>query len=123
ILSNEFINAKTVNTDSVRQFVLLLSPFAPHMSEELWQRLGEKETLAYEPWPEYDESKLVKTEYELPVQINGKMRDSIQVPMESDQNAVLNLAKESSKVQKHIEGKSIVKVIFVKNKILNIVVR
>ena len=87
------------------------------------QRLGEKETLAYEPWPEYDESKLVKTEYELPVQINGKMRDSIQIPVESDQDAVVSLAKESSKVQKHIEGKSIVKVIFVKNKILNIVVR
>ncbi len=123
ILSNEFINAKTVNIDSIRKLVLLLSPFAPHVSEEIWQKLGEKETLAYEPWPEYDESKLVKTEYELPVQINGKMRDSIQVPMESEQEAVLSLAKESSKVQKYIEGKSIVKVIFVKNKILNIVVR
>jgi leucyl-tRNA synthetase len=123
ILSNEFISATHVNIESVRMFVLLLSPFAPHMSEELWQKLGEKETLAYEPWPEYDESKLAKTEYELPVQINGKMRDSIRVPMESEQDAVLTLAKESSKVQKHIEGKSIVKVIFIKNKILNIVVR
>jgi leucyl-tRNA synthetase len=100
-----------------------LSPFAPHIGEELWHRLGAKETLAYEPWPEYDDTKLVKTEYSLPVQVNGKLRDNVIIPADSDQETALSIAKESSKIQKYIEQKSIVKIIFVKDKILNIVVR
>jgi leucyl-tRNA synthetase len=123
ILSNEMINADSVAQDTIKNYVLLLSPFAPHLGEELWSRLGFKASLAYENWPQYDDSKLVKSEYSLPVQVNGKLRDNIMVKADSNQEEVLTAAKESRKIQKYIDEKALVKVIFVKDKILNIVVR
>ena len=123
ILCNEMSNAGHINRESARTFILLLSPFAPHICEELWHRFGAKETLAYEAWPTYDETKLVRSELMLPVQVNGKLRDNITVPVDCDQETALAAAKDSSKVTKHIADKAIAKVIFVPNKILNIVVR
>ncbi len=123
IMSNEFINADTVNRDHIKTYILLLSPFAPHICEELWQRLGSQNTLAYETWPIFDEKMLVKNEYTIPVQVNGKLRDNITVQKGISQEAAFQIAKNCPKVKKHIEGKSIVKIIFIKNKILNIVVR
>lgn len=121
ILTNEMNNAETVSRDTIGVFVLLLSPFAPHLGEELWQRLGAEDTLAYESWPEYDESKLVKDMVSIPVQVNGKLRDNVEIPVDSSQDETYSAAQASSKVQKYIEGKAIRKVIYVKNKILNIV--
>ena len=77
----------------MEQFVLLLSPFAPHIAEELWQALGHDETLAYEPWPTYDESLLVEDEMEIPVQINGKVRAKITVPADADQAKIEDTAR------------------------------
>jgi leucyl-tRNA synthetase len=104
-------------------FVLLLSPFAPHMAEELWQALGHPTTLAYEPWPKYDEGLLIESMIELPVQINGKVRSKITVPADADNGAILLAAKADPKVDDYIRGKQILKEIVVPGKLVNIVVK
>jgi leucyl-tRNA synthetase len=103
-------------------FVLLLSPFAPHMAEELWQALGHTQTLAYEPWPKHDEALLVESTIELPVQVNGKVRSKITVPADADNGAILLAAKADAKVADHINGKKIMKEIVVPGRLVNIVV-
>lgn len=104
-------------------FVLLLSPFAPHIAEELWQLLGHDTTLAYEPWPEFDESKLSETETEIPVQINGKLRARIKVPVDANPAAVQQAAEQDQTIAKHLEGKTVIKVIVVPGRLINFVVR
>lgn len=124
ILCNEMLSLPNRNKELVKTFTLLLSPFAPHLGEELWQILGEPSaTLAYEPWPEYDPSKLAEDEYQIPVQVNGKVRDNIKIPKGCSKDEALIIAQESQKIQKYIVDKSIVKLIFVENKIMNIVAR
>lgn len=123
ILCNELIGAPLQNREQLKTFVLLLSPFAPHIGEELWQRLGNQTTLAFEPWPQYDETKLVMEAYQIPVQVNGKVRDNITIPQGSDQEQTLVIAMESNKIKKHVAEKEVVKVVFIQNKIMNIVVR
>ncbi len=123
----EFVNAATkagkVDRDVMERFVLVLSPFAPHLAEELWERLGHSTTLAYEPWPEFDPVQLVEETILVPVQVNGKLRDTVEVPAGSDKDVILAAAKASEKVQRQIEGKTIVKEIFVPGKMLNLVVK
>jgi leucyl-tRNA synthetase len=104
-------------------FVLLLSPFAPHMAEELWQALGHRKTLAYEPWPRYDESLLVESTLELPVQINGKVRSKITVPADADNGAILLAAKTDPKVAEYMRGKDTVKEIVIPGRLVNIVMK
>lgn len=123
ILCNDLYSADKINCETIKTFILLLSPFAPHFGEELWARLGAEKSLAYERWPDYDESKLVKDTYMIPVQVNGKLRDNIPVPNGCSQDEAFSIAKESTKIQKYIDDKTIAKIIFVQNKILNIVVR
>ncbi len=122
----EFVNAFTKldkrNKAAVEQFILLLAPFAPHMAEELWAKLGHATTLAYESWPKYDESKLQDPEIQLVIQINGKVRDKLMVPADSDEDTIKEIANNSDKVQKHLEGKTIRKIIVIKKKLINIVV-
>jgi leucyl-tRNA synthetase len=104
-------------------FVLLLSPFAPHIAEELWEALGHAKTLAYEPWPQYDPELLVESTIELPVQINGKVRSKITVPADADNGAVLEIAKRDPKVADYIAGKPIVKEIVIPSRLVNIVIK
>jgi leucyl-tRNA synthetase len=108
---------------AMEQFVLLLSPFAPHIGEELWQVLGHPKTLAYEAWPKYDESLLVESTIEMPVQINGKVRSKITVPADADNGAILLAAKADPKVADYIRGRQILKEIVVPGKLVNIVVK
>jgi len=103
-------------------FVLLLSPFAPHLAEELWQALGHKETLAYEPWPTYDPALTKADEIEVPVQINGKLRSKVTVPVDIDKEALEKAALADERIQELIAGKQIRKVIVVPGKLVNIVV-
>lgn len=107
----------------IEPFVLLLSPMAPHLAEELWELLGHTQTLSYEPWPKFDPLLLVESEIEIPVQVSGKVRGRIRIPAGADQATVENLAKSDPNVLQHITGKQIVKTIFVTDRLLNLVVR
>jgi leucyl-tRNA synthetase len=102
-------------------FVLLLSPFAPHLAEELWQLLGHEETLAYEPWPKFDESNLVESEIEIPVQIKGKVRGRVKVAPDADQETMIAAAKLV--VADQLAGKEIIKTIAVPGRMVNFVIK
>ena len=101
----------------------MMSCITPHMGEEIWQILGHDTTLAYEPWPVYDESYLKEEEKEIAVQVNGKVRATIFVREEEDEKRIEEKALQEENVQRHIAGKEIVKVIVIKGKICNIVVK
>jgi leucyl-tRNA synthetase len=103
-------------------FVLLLAPFAPHAAEELWQRLGHAESLAYEPWPQYDEEFAKEKQLELAVQINGKVKDRIMVPVEMDEEQIKAQALAGEKIIAALAGKTPKKVIVVKGRLVSIVV-
>ncbi len=104
-------------------FVKLLNPIAPFMTEEIWQMLGHDKTIAYELWPTYDEEKTKEEEFEMVVQVNGKVRGKIVVSMETSKEEMEKLAKELENVQKYIENKEIIKVITVPKKLVNIVIK
>ena len=105
-------------------FLQLLNPVAPHITEELWNTVcGHTETIAYSTWPTFDESKLVDDVVLIPVQVNGKLKDTITVPIDSEESVIKQVAYENNKVKNAIEGKTIVKEIYIKNKIFNIVVK
>lgn len=123
IFVNEAFKAKTVYRPYAENLVKMLSCIAPHVCEEMWHLLGHENTIAYEPWPTYDESMLVTQTIEMGVQVNGKLRAKIQVAKDADEESVKTLAFEQENVKAHTDGKNIVKIIVVKNKIVNIVVR
>ena len=122
-----FVNAATkediLPKEYAEGFVKLLSPVAPHIAEELWNRLGHNDTITYEAWPTYDEAKLVEDTVEIPVQVNGKVRATIQIAVDASEEEVKNIVHENANVQTQLEGKTVVKEIYVKNKIYNIVVK
>lgn len=102
-------------------FLKLLNPIAPHITEELWNILGHNNTISYEKWPEYDESKTINTEITLPIQFNGKLKATIQIALDEDETFVKQKVHEA--IDSKLDGKNIVKEIYVKNKIYNIVVK
>lgn len=122
----EFVNAaykwKFVPNEIFRPFLLLLSPFAPHLAEELWERFGNSETLAYESWPQFDESLLVADTIELAVQVNGKLRGTITVPAEADRDLVLSEAKGHENVAKYLAEGMLRKEIVVPKRLVNFVI-
>jgi leucyl-tRNA synthetase len=107
----------------MEKLVLLLSPLAPHVAEELWEALGHKTTLAYEPWPEFDETALKEDTIEVPVQVNGKLRGRIQVPAEADKAALEAAARRDPKIAELLAGKTVVKAIVVPGRMVNFVVK
>ena len=123
----EFVNAVSGLDIRPRKllepFVLLLSPLAPHLAEELWEVLGHPKTLAYEPWPKHDPQLLVESEVEIPVQVNGKVRSKVKVPVGAAQSVAEELAKKEPRIAEHLTGKQIVKVIFVPDRLLNLVAK
>ena len=105
-------------------FIKLLNPICPHITEELWKEvLGHDNTIAYDVWPNYDESKLVQTEFDIAVQVNGKLRGTITINVDDKEDVIKEKALSNENVKRHTEGKEIVKVIVIKNKIVNIVVK
>jgi leucyl-tRNA synthetase len=121
---SNFMSSQEARPKSVlSQFVQLLSPFAPHIAEELWNVLGHPNTLAYEPWPTYDPALLVEDSVEVPVQFNGKLRSKIVVPANSDATALEAAARADEQVQKNLEGKTVVKVVAVPGRMVNFVVK
>jgi len=105
----------------MERFVQLLSPFAPHLAEELWQQLGHAETLAYEPWPEFDDALLKEDTIEIPVQINGKLRGRVVVSADADQAATEAAARADAKIAELLAGKSTKKTVVVPGKMVNFV--
>ncbi|MDE3056891.1 MAG: leucine--tRNA ligase [Bacteroidota bacterium] len=123
ILVNEVTKADIHPRQILEPFVLLLAPFAPHLAEELWSKLGHKESLAYEPWPQYDGLKLQKKSVEVVVQVGGKLRAKMSVAIDTPEESLKELALAEPNVQAHLNGKQIVKEIIVKNKLVNFVVK
>ncbi len=121
VFINEAYKAEILPIQYMEGFVKLLSPICPHITEELWSRLGNNETLAYASWPAYDESKLVDDEIEIVIQINGKMRAKLQVPAGITKEEMEEIVMKNGKVQEQIDGKTIRKVIAVPGKLVNIV--
>ena len=99
----------------------MLNPIAPHITEELWNILGHENTIAYENWPTYDESKTIDDEITLPIQFNGKLKATIQIPLNEDESVIKQKVHEA--IDSKLDGKTIAKEIYVKNKIYNIVVK
>ena len=102
-------------------FIKLLNPVAPHITEELWSYLGHTDTITYEKWPEYDETKIVDNEKEIPIQVNGKLKATIMIAVDEDESSVKEKAHKA--IEDKLDGKQIVKEIYVKNKIYNVVVK
>lgn len=121
IFINDAYKQAHLPKDYVEGFVRLLAPIAPHVSEELWQLLGHTESLAYAEWPTFDESKLVETEVEIVLQVNGKVKDKVHVAKDSSKEELERIAKANDKMQAAISGKTIRKVIVVPSKLVNIV--
>jgi leucyl-tRNA synthetase len=107
---------------SIKKMILLLSPFAPHIAEELWEEMGEKESLLNEPWPQWDERTAKDEEIELVIQINGKLREKVMVPAGLDDDSLKEHAFNQSKIKELLEGKVLKKVITVRGRLVNIVV-
>jgi len=122
ILRNQLQKAATVSRDTIKTFLQLLQPFAPHLAHELWARLGETAPLGTAPWPVADVSKLVSDTMKVVVQVNGKLRGELLLPKSADQAAAEKAALELPKVQEFTAGKQVRKVIFVPGRILNLVV-
>lgn len=125
IFVNEANGWEGVPKSAARDFVILLSPFAPHIAEEIWSRLGHDETLAYEPWPAFNEEYLKSDTIELPVQVNGKVRANISIPSDrfKDKEFVIGLAKQQPNIQKYLDGTTMIKEVFVPGRIVNLVVK
>jgi leucyl-tRNA synthetase len=123
IFVNEYLNREVKPKRMMETFVLLLAPFAPHITEELWAKLGYAATLAYEVWPVYDESKTTVNTIEMVVQVNGKVRSKFPVMIDMADEDLKQLALNDESVKRHIDGKQIIKTVVVKNKLVSIVVK
>jgi leucyl-tRNA synthetase len=127
VFINEAMTWQTKPLPVMKTFLQLLAPFAPHIAEELWARLHSTfghtaPSLAYAPWPKFDAALLVESEIEIPVSVNGKVRDVIKVAVDADNATLEATAKASEKVQQFIAGKAIKKVIIVPKKMVNLIV-
>ena len=121
IFINEVYKAKEIYLKYFEDFIKMFDCICPFVGEEMWHLLGHENLITFEPWPTFDESKLVLSKVKIAVQVNGKLRDTIEVNKDASDDEVKNLAFESNNVKRNIEGKTIKKVIVVKNKIVNIV--
>ncbi len=115
-------SGNAVPREAANAFALILSPFAPHLGEELWQRLGHTESLAFEPWPAFDPALVKDDVIEMGVQVNGKMRGTVKLPAGADEATARAEANKDAKIAAHLEGKAVKKVVYVPGKILNFIV-
>ena len=121
--AEDFAKAGALPKEYLKKFVLCLAPFAPHLGEELWEYLGGEKTLAYEPWPVYDPAALVEDEIEIPVQVMGKLRGRVKIPVAATPAEMEEAAKADAEVAKFLEGRTIVKVVAVPKRMVNFVIR
>ena len=123
IFMNECYKVGKISYEYACGFVKLINPMIPHVAEELWNILGHDNTIAFEPWPEYDESKLTESTKTIAVQVNGKLRGTIEANVDSNEEELKEKALENENVKKYTEGKEILKVIVIKDKIVSIVIK
>ncbi|MBQ8915128.1 MAG: class I tRNA ligase family protein, partial [Clostridia bacterium] len=122
-LLNEIEAKGSITKDELAIFIRLLSPFAPHLCEEIWESLGEKTLLSLSKWPEYDEAKTVDATIEIAVQISGKLKGTVVIAADADKDTAIAAAKADEKIASLLEGKNIIKEIYVPGKIVNIVAK
>ncbi|MFV0255804.1 MAG: class I tRNA ligase family protein, partial [Erysipelotrichaceae bacterium] len=122
IFINDCYKATSIYQDYLVNFIKLFAVFAPHVGEELWFKMGYTDTITYAEWPTYDEAKLVKSELEIAVQVNGKLRATITVAIDESDDIVKALALKHDNVIKAVGTNQIRKVIVIRNKIVNIVI-
>ena len=122
-LLNEIEDYGEISKEQYSVYLRLLSPFAPHLCEELWEKSGEKEMIALAPWPEYDESKTVDSTVEIAVQVNGKVRGTVCVAPDEEKDSVFKKVFADEKLAGNFTGKTVVKEIYIPGKIVNIVVK
>jgi leucyl-tRNA synthetase len=123
IFVNEMMPKDVRSREALEKFILLLAPYAPHLAEEIWQKLGNEDSIAYVPWPDFDEKWLSEDTVTVVVQVNGKLRDSFELPADADEDAVKAKVESSEKLAPWLEGKNIVKTIYVPGKLVNLVVK
>lgn len=121
IFVNDAYKTEVLPKEALKHFVQMLSPIAPHISEELWEKLGGQGSVTYAPWPAYDQSLVVDAEVEIVVQVNGKIADRVSIAADLDEAGMQAIAMDSEKVQALIAGKTVRKVVAVKGKLVNIV--
>ena len=122
----EFVNhflEKGLDAKTKHIFFQLLSPFAPHISEELWKNTGNDSSVFSSSWPDYDESKLVKNSINIAIQVNGKLRGAIQVDINKPEEEILKLSKENSNVKSFLDNKEIIREIYIPGKLVNFVIK
>lgn len=122
-LLNEIYDSGSITKADYKTLLLLVNPFAPHITEELWELQGFGSVMVFEKWPQFDLAKTIDNTAEIAIQINGKLKSTAQIPTGSDQEKALETAKADEKIFNLIDGKEIVKVIYVKDKLLNIVIK
>ncbi|HYE09452.1 MAG TPA: class I tRNA ligase family protein, partial [Patescibacteria group bacterium] len=109
--------------DAVADLLRLLSPFAPHFAEEMWETIGKKDSVFNEKWPVWDEKAMVKDVVEIAIQVNGKVKGRMEIPTSAEQKEIEQLVMENSEIKEMLEGKQIAKIIVIKNRLVNIVVK
>ena len=120
---NEFVKAKRINKAEYKTFLQLLNPFAPHMTEEIWSIIGEEKEISQTPWPKYDEAKTIDNEIEIPVQINGKLKATVKVSKDITQEEIDKVVEKNETISNLIADKNVIKKIYVKGRIYNIVIK
>ncbi len=123
IFTNHIQKLDEINRELIRSFIVLLNPFMPHFAQELWELMGESSELTYEDWPKYDESFIIQDEVTIAVQLNGKRRSEINISKDEDESSVLDKARSDEKIAAFIGGKEVVKEIYIKDRLVNIVVK
>ena len=123
IFVNEAAKAEFLPKKMWADFVLILSPYAPHLGEELWQKLGNERTLAYEAWPKFNEEFCKESEIEIVVMVNGKLRDKFRAAPGTDEAQLKEMALRTEGYKKFTEGKQVAKVVVVPNKLVNVVAK
>jgi len=123
IFTNYLQKLDSINIETVKSFIIIMNPFMPHLAQELWELIGETNELTYQAWPEYDKDLIISDEIVIPIQINGKRRSEITISVEQSEDEVIKKAKLDDKIASYLKNTTVIKEIYIKGKILNIVIK
>ena len=123
IFTNHIQKLDSINIDTIRSFIIIMNPFMPHLAQELWELIGETNELTYQGWPDYDKDIVISDEIVIPIQINGKRRSEILISANESESEVIAKAKSDDKIVSYLKNTTIIKEIYIKGKILNIVIK